>query len=79
MTLTAVDLHLLDRSIESFRYDTYVRVISPPHDFAETLLCYRQTFDLLRPDTDSVSLGTSYDTFTGTVATAAAAAANPAS
>lgn len=72
--LTAVDLHLLDRSIESFRYDTYVRVISPPHSFAETLLCHRQTFNILKPDNDTVTLGTSYSSFTGTVAKAASAA-----
>lgn len=74
LELTAVDLHLLNRSIESFRHDTYVRVISPPHDFAETLLCHRQTFNLLKPDNDTVTLGTSYSSFTGTVTKAASAA-----
>lgn len=64
--LTAVDLHLLDRSIDSFRHDTYVRVVSPPHNFAETLLCHRQTFNMLRPDNDTVTLGTSYSSFTET-------------
>lgn len=74
LELTAVDLHLLNRSIESFRHDTYVRVISPPHNFAETLLCHRQTFNLLKPDNDTVTLGTSYTCFTGTVTKAASAA-----
>ena len=74
LELTAVDLHLLNRSIESFRHDTYVRVISPPHNFAETLLCHRQTFNLLKPDNDTVTLGTSYSSFTGTVTKAASAA-----
>lgn len=74
LELTAVDLHLLNRSIESFRHDTYVRVISPPHNFAETLLCHRQTFNLLKPDNDTVTLGTSYSRFTGTVTKAASAA-----
>lgn len=74
LELTAVDLHLLNRSIESFRHDTYVRVISPPHNFAETLLCHRQTFNILKPDNDTVALGTSYSSFTGTVTKAASAA-----
>lgn len=74
LELTAVDLHLLSRSIESFRYDTYIRTISPPHNFAETLLCHRQTFHILKPDNDTVTLGTSYSSFTGTVSKAASAA-----
>lgn len=72
LQLTAVDLHLLDHSIESFRHDTYVRVVSLPHNFSETLLCHRQTFDLLRPDNDSITLGASYSSFTSTVSTASA-------
>lgn len=72
LELTAVDLHLLNRSIESFRHDTYVRVISPPHNFAETLLCHRQTFNILRPDSDTVTLGTQNRSLTGTVASASA-------
>lgn len=66
--LTAVDLHLLNRSIESFRYDTYIRAVSVPHKFAQTLLCHKQTFDLLKPQNDTITLGSSYSTFTGTVA-----------
>lgn len=66
--LTAIDLHLLDRSIESFRYDTYVPVISTPHKFAETMLCHKQTFNILKPDNDTVTLGRSYSSFTDTVA-----------
>lgn len=71
LTLTAVDLHLLDRTIESFRYGTYIRVISQPHNFAETLLCTKQTFDLLKPQNDTVTLGSNYSTFTRTVASTA--------
>ena len=76
LELTAVDLHLLNRSIESFRHDTYVRVISPPHNFAETLLCHRQTFNILRPDNDTVTLGTSYSSFTETVTKATSTSAD---
>lgn len=62
--LTAIDLHLLDRSIESYNVDEYVRVSSIPHNFAATLLCNKQTMDLLKPENDTVTLGAAYQTFT---------------
>ena len=65
LELNAIDLNLLDRSIDSFRLGDYVRVVSPPHDFAETLLCARMTFDVLKPENDTVILGGSYSSFTG--------------
>lgn len=66
--LTAVDLHLLDKSIESFRYNTYIRCVSTPHKFAETMLCSKQTFDLLNPQNDSVILGKTFNSLTGNIA-----------
>lgn len=62
--LNAIDLHLLDRSIESFNVCDYVRVISVPHNFDSTLLCNKQTLDLLKPENDSLVLGYTYSTFT---------------
>lgn len=62
--LTALDLHLLDRSIESYGVNEYIPVSSKPHGFSATLLCNRQTIDLLRPDNDTVTLGHTYATFT---------------
>ena len=62
--LNAIDLHLLDRSIESFSVCDYVRVISAPHKFDSTLLCNKQTLDLLKPENDSLVLGYTYSTFT---------------
>ena len=62
--LNAIDLHLLDRSIESFKIGDYVRVISSPHNFKETLLCQKQTIDLLKPDNDTITLGHTRSTFT---------------
>lgn len=71
LELNAIDLNLLDRSIDSFRLGDYVRVVSPPHDFAETLLCTRMTFDVLKPENDTVILGGAYSSFTGMSARAA--------
>lgn len=62
--LNAIDLHLLDRSIESFNVCEYIRVISTPHNFDSTLLCTKQTIDLLKPENDSITLGYTYSTFT---------------
>lgn len=62
--LTAIDLHLLDHSIESFNVGDYIRVISKPHNFDSALLCNKQTIDLLKPENDSLTLGYTYATFT---------------
>lgn len=62
--LTAVDLHLLDRSIESYNVSEYIPVTSAPHGFAATLLCNKQTLDLLSPANDTVTLGHTFSTFT---------------
>lgn len=62
--LNAIDLHLLDRSIDSFHVGDYIRVISKPHNFDNTLLCNKQTIDLLKPENDSLTLGYTYSTFT---------------
>lgn len=62
--LTAVDMHLLDRSIESYNVCEYVPVISPPHNFEDTLLCNKQTMNLLNPASDTVTLGHTLLTFT---------------
>lgn len=64
--LTAIDLHLLDRSIDSFKIGDYIRVISAPHNFDSTLLCNKQTIDLLKPENDTLTLGYTYSTFTET-------------
>ena len=62
--LTAVDLHLLDRSIESFNVCDWVKVYSLPHRLSATMLCKKQTLDLLNPGNDTVTLGHTYATFT---------------
>ena len=62
--LTAVDMHLLDRSIESYNVCEYVRATSAPHSLDALMLCTRQTMDLLKPDNDTVTLGYNADTLT---------------
>lgn len=62
--LNAIDLHLIDKSIDSFKLGDYIRVISRPHNFDSTLLCNRMTIDLLKPENDTLILGYTYATFT---------------
>lgn len=62
--LTAIDLHLLDHSIESFNVCDWVKVFSLPHRLSATMLCKKQTLDLLNPGNDTVTLGHTYATFT---------------
>lgn len=64
--LNAIDLHLLDRSIESFRVCDYVNVRSAPHGVDAVMLCSKQTMDLLKPESDTVVLGYHTTTFTDT-------------
>lgn len=64
--LNAIDLHLLNHSIESFKMGDYIRVTSIPHNFDSTMLCTKQTIDLLKPSNDSVTLGYTFATFTDT-------------
>ena len=63
--LNAIDLHLLDRSIESFNVCDYVHVVSKPHNFDSVMLCNKQTIDLLKPENDTVVLGYTSPSFTG--------------
>lgn len=64
LELSAVDLHLLDRSIESYNVCEYVPVYSEPHNFDGVLLCTKQGMNLLSPANDSVVLGHTFATFT---------------
>lgn len=64
LELSAVDLHLLDRSIESYNVCEYVPVVSVPHRFNDVLLCNRQSMNLLNPANDTVTMGAAFTSFT---------------
>lgn len=61
--ISAVDLSLIDESIESLSCCEYIRVLSTPHNFDAVLLCNKQTINLLDPSKDSYVLGYNYSTF----------------
>lgn len=76
LELSAADMHLVDRSIESFNVCEIVHVKSPPHNFDGRLLCNKQSFDLLNPGNDSVTLGAAFTNFTALSARNALGLAN---
>ena len=63
LELNAIDLNLLDKSIDSFNICDYIRVVSKPHNLDMTLLCTKQTLDIVNPQNDSIVLGRTYSTF----------------
>lgn len=64
--LSAIDLSLMDRSIESFQLGDNITIISEPHGLNDSYLLEKQTIDLLKPDNDKITLGYTYSSFTDT-------------
>lgn len=65
LSLTAVDLSLLDQTMDTFQVGDRVRVYSPPHGIDDHYLLTDRTFDLLNPGNDQVTLGKEVATLTG--------------
>lgn len=64
--LSAIDLSLMDKSIDSFRLGDHIQIVSAPHSLDDNYLLEKQTIDLLKPDNDKITLGYSYFSFTDT-------------
>lgn len=62
--LTAFDLSALDSDVNSFHIGTYIRVSSSPHSLNSTFLVRKLSLDLLNPQSDKLTIGTAYSTFT---------------
>ena len=58
ITISAVDLHLLDVNAESFRVGDKVRVVSPPHGIDAEYTCTAISLDLVSPDQSEYTFGT---------------------
>lgn len=67
--LSAIDLSLMDKTIDSFTLGDYITIISNPHNLNDDYLLEKQTIDLLKPDNDKITLGYSYSSFTDTSVT----------
>lgn len=58
ITISAVDLHLLDVNAESFRVGDKVRVVSPPHGIDAEYTCTAILLDLVNPAQSEYTFGT---------------------
>lgn len=66
LELTAIDLSLLDKSIDSFRVGDIITVRSKPHGVIdEPYLLTEQSIDFLHPQNDRIILGKNIATLTG--------------
>ena len=57
ITLTAVDLHLLNVDIEKIKLGDLIRVISKPHGLDEYLMIQKLELDISHPENSKVTLG----------------------
>lgn len=65
LKLTAVDLSLMDKSIDSFREGDIVRVRSKPHGIDEDYQLTDRSRDYLHPENDRITLGKDTASLTG--------------
>lgn len=65
LTLTAFDLSLLDKSVDSFYLGDSIHVLSKPHGVDEFFRLEEQDIDFLHPERDRIVLGRSVASLTG--------------
>lgn len=65
LTLTAIDLSLLDKSIDSFMLGDTIKVRSKPHGVDGTYQLTEQDIDFLNPQNDRIVLGKNIASLTG--------------
>ncbi len=65
LELSAVDLSVLDKDIDTFEVGDLVQVYSAPHGVDEEFLLTERKYDLLNPGNDKVVLGKEVATLTG--------------
>lgn len=66
--LTAIDLSMLDVSVESLKVGLWTKLISKPHGISATYMLQSISRHLTAPQNDSVSLGGECETISGTSA-----------
>ncbi len=64
VTLSAIDLSMVDQSIDAIRVFEYVKVVSPAHELGEFMLVTKLDLDLLQPRNNKLTVGVAYSTFT---------------
>lgn len=65
LELSAVDLHILNKDIDSLRVGDAIQVRSKPHNVDDVFLLRERTYDLLDPAQDKAVLGKDLTTLTG--------------
>lgn len=64
ITLNAVDLSYVNKEVGAFELGSNVKVKSKPHNLNAYFLVSKMSLDLLRPQNDKLTLGSSFKTFT---------------
>lgn len=57
LTVKAIDLHLMDETIEAFKLGDYIKVYSKPHEIDERVLLRSYSVDLSNPAGCTITLG----------------------
>ena len=65
LELNAIDLNVIDGSIDSFEMYEYIRVQSTPHNISQTYLLTKKETPLTKPENMVITLGETKDTLTG--------------
>lgn len=64
LELNAIDLNVVDGSIDSFEMYQYIRVQSTPHNVSQTYLLTKKETPLTQPENMTITLGETKDTLT---------------
>jgi hypothetical protein len=65
LTIKAIDLHLMDETIEAFKLGDYIRVYSVPHGIDERVLLRAYNVNLSNPSDCTITLGIERSGFIG--------------
>lgn len=67
LEISAVDLYLVEESVERFRLGYWTNISSAPHGIEKRLLLSKREINLLDPTQGSIVLGRKIETFTGSI------------
>ena len=64
ITISAVDLHLIEVNTDAIHLGDWVRVVSPPHGIDSDFLCSKMVINLQNPDQSRYTFGLAFDALT---------------
>lgn len=67
ITLKAIDMHIMDGSIQSIRVGDTVKIYAPQHGMNLSMICSKIDVDLINPENTSYNFGEPPKTLTGNV------------